>query len=320
MGAASAIGRGLGVLVDNIDPKTERLIDSRQEAEWRETIRRGLMARKMTPSVVEAYAGLHLRTPTGLPVRPAAHHRLWLEFLCDDRIPRLLIMAPPEAAKTTWIVSAWAGCRIGFFPEDPILMTSATGPIAKKRTNSLRTQADTVSWQATFRNVLRAEGMPYRQEEFALAPNGRPMPGRLHPTVASFGVDGSITGARGRVILGDDIVTRANAKTPYQRTQVKEFWYSTLSPRLMSDDEPGITAGTSRIVIIGTPYHPDDIYADLQDSGRYVVVKTPALGPDTSQSNGLPYYATVEYPDSWEHETMGDDMPTQSDDALPEAV
>lgn len=293
-------------LASRIDPKLERLIDSDQEAAWRETIAEGLDVGRMTPDVVEAYAGLLLRTESGAPVRPAAHHRLWLELLCDDRITDLLILAPPEAAKTTWVVSAWAGCRLGFFPEEPIIVCSATGPIAKRRTLSLRNQTQTVQWQSIFRNVRRAEGMMFRMEEFALAPNGQPFNGRIHPSAAAFGVDGSVTGARGRIILGDDIVTRVNAKTAYQRNEVREFLHSTLFPRLMSQREAGVPAGASRKVFIGTPYNPDDVYADLMDTGRYVVCSTPLLGPDTSSLDGLPYYATVTYPDSWEHETLGE--------------
>lgn len=303
---SSAWAQAWETLADRVDPKIERAIDTDQELAWRETIAAGLAEKRMTPAVVEAYAGLLLRTEAGVPVRPAPHHRLWLDLLCDDRIPELLILAPPEAAKTTWVVSAWAGCRLGFFPEEPIIICSATGPIAKRRTLSLRNQTQVISWQSTFRNVRRAEGMMWRMEEFGLAPDGIPFPGRIHPSAAAFGVDGSVTGARGRIILCDDIVTRLNAKTAYQRNEVKEFVHSTLFPRLMSNREPDQTSGVSRKILIGTPYNPDDIYAELQDSGRYVVCSTPLLGPDTSSLTGLPYYATVTYPDSWPYDTLGE--------------
>jgi hypothetical protein len=302
---ASPMQMAAELLADRVDPKIDRLIDTEQEMIWRQTISDGLAAGKMTPEVVEAYAGLLLRTETGVPIRPAPHHRLWLQLLCDDRIPELLILAPPEAAKTTWIVSAWAGCRLGFFPEQPIIICSATGPIAKRRTLSLRNQTQTISWQSAFRNVRRADSMMWRMEEFALAPDGTPFPGRIHPSAAAFGVDGSITGARGRIIIGDDIITRINAKTAYQRTQVKEFVHSTLFPRLMAQGEPGEAAGVSRKVLIGTPYNPDDIYAELIDTGRYVVCSTPLLGTEASLER-TPYYATLTYPDSWPYDTLGE--------------
>lgn len=307
---ASPAATFLETFASNIDPKTRRVIDSDQERAWRTTIRDGLAAGVMSPAVVEAYAGLHLRTETGQPIRPEAHHRLWLELLCDDRIPGLLILAPPEAAKTTWIVSAWAGCRLGFFPQEPIIITSATGPIAKKRTLSLRTQTQSLSWQSTFRNVRRAEGMIWHHEEWAIAPDGIPFSGRIHPSCAAFGVDGSVTGARGRIIIGDDIVTRKNAKTQYQRTEVKEFVHSTLLPRQMSDrEDDGHPSGVSRRVFIGTPYNPDDIYQEFRDSGHYVVCRTPLLSDESGITDGLPYYATLEYPDWWTHDMIGEAAP-----------
>lgn len=312
---ASAASQILEYMADRIDPKIERVIDTDQEMAWRQAINDGLATGKMTPDVVEAYAGLLLRTESGVPIRPAAHHQLWLQLLCDERIPNLLILAPPEAAKTTWIVSAWAGCRLGFYPEQPIIICSATGPIAKRRTLSLRNQTQTVSWQSAFRNVLRADGMMWRMEEFALAPDGTPFSGRIHPSAAAFGVDGSITGARGRIILCDDIVTRLNAKTAHQRATVKDFVHSTLWPRLMSTGEPGFSAGISRKVLIGTPYNPDDIYAELIDSGQYVVCRTPLLGPDTSQTTGLPYYAELTYPDWWNFDMLGEIRVTDGTDA-----
>ena len=300
---APAFHQGVDLLASLLDPVGQRIEDTYQEAVWRARIRDDLAAGRMTPDTVAAYAGLHLRREDGSPIQPAAHHRLWLELLCDDSIPSLLILAPPEAAKTTWIVSAWAGCRIGFFPEEPIIVCSETGPTARKRVNSLRTQVQTLSWRSTFRTVRPAEGLPFRQEEWSVAPNGIPRPGRLHPTAAAFGVDGSVTGARGKVIIGDDIVSRRNSKTAYQREEVKAFVYSTLKPRLMA--ERG-----AREVFIGTPYHPDDVYADFQDSGEYVICKTPALG------DGPSYYATLSYPGWWSGETMGE--PHQRAEEAPE--
>ena len=301
----SPFAQAVELLADRVDPKIEMSIDTEQEMIWRQTISDGLAAGAMTPDVVEAYAGLLLRTEAGVPIRPAPHHRLWLQLLCDDRIPELLILAPPEAAKTTWIVSAWLGCRTGFYPEQPNIICSATGPIAKRRTLSLRNQTQLISWQSVFRNVRKVDSMLWRHEEWSVAPEGVPFSGRIHPTAAAFGVDGSITGARGRVIACDDIVTRVNAKTHYQRTQVKEFVHSTLFQRLMSSGEPGIPSGISRKVLIGTPYHPDDIYAELIDSGRYVVCSTPLLGTE-DYVDGVPYYATVTYPDDWPYETLGE--------------
>jgi hypothetical protein len=293
MSGGPAIGDALDLISGIVDPRIDYAPDNDVEAQWRATIKAGLAAGNMTADVVEAYAGLHLRDEKGRPITPAAHHRLWLPFLCDDRIPFLLIMAPPEAAKTTWVISAWAACRVGFFPEEPIIVCSETGPTARKRVTSVRNQVITPSWQTTFRNVRQTVGMAWHLEEWSVSPNGIPFQGRIHATMSAFGVDGSVTGSRGRVIICDDVVSRKNAKTTQRRTDVKEYISSTLFPRLQSEER-------ARVVVIGTPYNPDDVYADFRDSGQFVIVRTPALGA------GAEYHATVEYPDDWDYEMVGE--------------
>lgn len=282
----------------------EGLSDGEQEQRWRAIVRQGLADQRMTPEVVAAYAGLHLQTESGRPVQPAAHHRLWLQLLCDDRIERLLILAPPEAAKTTWIVSAWAGCRLGFWPEDPIIIASATGPIATKRTLALRQQTQTLAWQTTFPGVRRVDEMTWHYNEWSIAPRGVARPGRLHPSCSAFGVDGSVTGARARIIVGDDIVTRENSKTQYQRDEVKTFISGTLAPRRLSE-------GRSRLIYIGTPYHPDDVYALFRSQGRYVICRTPLLQehePDDEGNVDRGVYAELEYPNDWPYEMLGEEL------------
>lgn len=300
----SLIADGVDQIIGIIDPRMDSVADGESEALWRAQIKAALADRTMTADVVEAYAALHLRDEKGRPIRPAAHHRLWLEFLCDDRIPFLLIMAPPEAAKTTWVISAWAACRVGFFPEEPIIVCSETSPTARKRVTSVRNQVITPSWQATFRNVRQAAGMAWHLEEWSVAPNGLPFPGRIHATMSAFGVDGGVTGSRGRIIIGDDIVSRKNSKTAQRRTDVKEYVSSTLFPRLQSEDN-------ARVIMIGTPYNPDDVYAEFRDTGQFVIVRTPALG------EGAEYHATVEYPDTWHYPMLGDKIDRTVDlDAL----
>src|SRR5205085_3933931 len=100
-----------------------------------------------------AFAALHLQTDNGEPIRPAPHHRLWLDLLCDFRIRKLLIIAPPESAKTTWAISAYLGCRIGIFPQQNVIIGSATADIATARSMTLRGMVETEEWQRTFPDI-----------------------------------------------------------------------------------------------------------------------------------------------------------------------
>ena len=278
-----ALGAGASPAAPDVSP---------EQAELRAIVRRATTDRRMTPDVVAAYARLLLRTDDGEPIEPAPHHALWLELLCDDSIGRLLILAPPDSAKTTWIVSAWLGCYVAMFPERAAILASAATSIAVKRSTSLRTTAETPDWRAAFPGVLPARGMPQHAASWSLAPNGRPSPGRLHPTVSAYGTGGAIVGARADLIVADDLLDFENTRTAHQRETVYQWVHNSLLSRLK--------AGVGRAVVIGTPWHPDDAYGEFQKMGDFVVCKTPLLhdGPDV--------YAEVVYPDNWPGRMLGD--------------
>jgi hypothetical protein len=242
--------------------------------------------------VVAAYAEAHLVDDDGRPIRPAAHHRLWLQLLCDERIKKLLIIAPPESAKTTWTISAYLGCRVGFFPQQNIIIGSVSGTVAEKRSMSLRTMVEHQAWRATFPGVLRAKGMKWDPLEWSVAPDGQPTAGRLHPTVAAYGTGGAITGSRADLVLADDLLDFENSRTAHQRMLVEQWLHNSLLTRRKSR--------TGRAIVIGTAWHSADIYAKARKEGGWVVCHTPLL----SESGEV--YATLSYPDDWPHPPLGE--------------
>lgn len=245
------------------------------------------------PAVVEAYAGLMLKNEVGESLRAAAHHKLWLKLLCDDQIKRLLIIAPPESAKTTWAVSSYLGAKVGFFPERSWILASVTETVAEKRTQSIRMTTERKEWQRLFPGMARAHGMTYVGKEWSIAPGGRPRPGRIHPTMSAYGVGGSITGARADEILVDDVLDRDNTRTAYQREEVFNWWHNSLLSRRKSR--------VGRVVVIGTSWHEDDLYSRLRRSGDFVVCRIPLL------SEGEDVYAELEYPTWWDLPMLGEE-------------
>ncbi len=122
----------------------------------------------VTPEVVAAFAMLHMETDDGLPITPAPHHWLWLQLICDSAIKRLLIVATPESAKTTWMM-AYAACLIGFHPEWPGIIAAVSGPVAEKRSEALRNLVMSAEFALTFPTVRPAEGMGWRLHEGCVA-------------------------------------------------------------------------------------------------------------------------------------------------------
>lgn len=281
--------------VDPLDPDAPALdapaLSDPQRAELRAVCQQAAIDKVVTPAAVFAYAKLHLLTDEGLPVTPTPFHRLWVELLCDLSIPRLLILSPPESAKTTWVISAYAGLNIGVFPQRPIIVGSATGGVAGDRVLSLRTMTESDEWRLTFPNVRQARGMTWETYKWSVAPGGVPYPGRIHPTVAAYGPDGGITGARAFLSIGDDIVDDKNSRTAKQRKIVSNWAHKTFIPRVKS------RGGLIRL--IGTAWHPNDVYSELKESGDFVVCRTPLL----SESNLV--YAEITYPDGWAGPIIG---------------
>ena len=228
-----------------------------------------------------------------MPISPAAHHWLWLRLACDDRISKLLIISPPESAKTTWLISAYLGCRVGFYPEQNIIIASVSDDVAVARSLALRTLVEGAMWRHLFPGVVRAQGLKWEQDKWSLAPDGRPHSGRLHPTVSAYGTGASITGSRADLLLGDDLLDLDNTRTVTQRRYISEWGHTSFLSRRKSR--------TGRTIIIGTSWNADDFYADIRKAPQgWVICHTPLL---STQSDG--FYAYITYPDDWPYERLG---------------
>lgn len=245
---------------------------------------------EVKPETVAAFAWLFMETDDGRPIVPAVHHWLWLELLCNLEIRRLLIVAPPEAAKTTW-VSAYIGTQIAFWPERPRIYGSSTGAVAARRTQAIRTMLTSPAFQDVFPEVQRAKGLAFEAHQWSMARDGRPHPGRIHPTLSAYGTDGPVTGSRAREAVGDDILDERNTRTAYMREHVNNWLHSSFLSRLV--------ARHGRALIIGTSWHHDDPYARMRDSGSWIVCHMPLL------AEGEDVYATITYPESYAGPRLG---------------
>lgn len=258
----------------------------------RQTIRIGLNNQRMTPDVIAAYAALVILDDDSLPIVPAAHHWLWLRLMCDERIKRLLIISPPESAKTTWAIQAFTGCYVGFYPERSTIIGSVSGSVARRRSEALRATVMSKTWQSIFPNITQAKGLAWATTEWSVAPGGIPRKGRQHPTVTAYGTQGSIIGSRADLIIADDLLDFDSTRTSNQRSTVDQWIHNSLLSRLKSR--------RGRAIMIGTAWHHDDSYARAGREGGWVVCKLSSL----SENNEV--YARLTYPNGWEHEMMGE--------------
>ncbi len=96
------------------------------------------------------------------------------------------------------------------------------------------------------------------------------------PTWLAAGADGPVTSKHFDVIKADDLVDEKNARTEGERERIHTFFYKTLVPTLMLVREDG-TQG--EIDVMGTRYHPEDVYARLEDDRKVSqnICEIPAL-------------------------------------------
>lgn len=87
-----------------------------------------------------------------------------------------------------------------------------------------------------------------------------------------IGLGGGLTGLHFDLIIGDDLVDEENARTKYQRDVCFTWFYKTMYPTL----EPH-----GRLYLVGTRYHPDDLYGRLEkEEFRNRVNVIPAIRKD----------------------------------------
>jgi predicted phage terminase large subunit-like protein len=79
-------------------------------------------------------------------------------------------------------------------------------------------------------------------------------------TLTALGASGAVVSKHFDIIMGDDLVGFENARTKPQRDKLFEWFYSSLYPTLEPEGE---------IHILGTRYHPMDLYQGMIDSGVY---------------------------------------------------
>jgi predicted phage terminase large subunit-like protein len=92
-------------------------------------------------------------------------------------------------------------------------------------------------------------------------------------TLTALGASGAVISKHFDIIIADDIIDFENARTELQRQKLKDWYYSSLLPTL----EPG-----GELHILGTRYHPLDMYQDLMNSKEYDVHIQCAIQKDGS--------------------------------------
>lgn len=182
---------------------------------------------------------------------------------------RLMILTPPQVGKTVTAAVGGAFWWLCLFPWHRVIIGSYGSPLAINRGRSVRK----LVIEHGHRYDLRLEPGSQKVSDWELMSGGG---------LKSVGVGAGVTGSPGDIaIIDDPHKSRAEADSIRRRDAVHE-WYSGDVISRLAPDAP--------VVLIMTPWHPDDLRGRLladegrvEDGGRWKVIAMPALctDPDT---------------------------------------
>jgi predicted phage terminase large subunit-like protein len=201
---------------------------------------------------------------------PALHHRLIcseLESVARGKRKRLMILAPPGSAKTTYTSRLFPAWYFAFRPRSSIIGVSHTQELAE--TNSGHVQ-----------RIVRENGPTLG---YSLSNDAKGRWGTdNHAAYLAGSVGAAILGFRANVaVIDDPFRSRQEAESKTVRDHTWDWFHSDLTTRLTPD---------GAIILIATPFHEDDLMCRLQreQAGEWKVLRLPAISEGDGDPLGRP--------------------------------
>lgn len=198
---------------------------------------------------------------------PAPHHLEWLSYLEDERVERLLIIAPPESAKSTYISVIFPCWYIGKYPECASALISCTATQAQEFGGAItRTLESNKEYHSVFPHILPDKEVSWSKDHIFVRRKNRARP---DPTLMMTGMMGPIIGRRYNMVIVDDPTDQEIAYSELQRDRQKLWFKQTLLSRIVKG---------GRCIVILTRWHEDDLAAELMKREMgFKVVHLPAI-------------------------------------------
>jgi predicted phage terminase large subunit-like protein len=201
---------------------------------------------------------------------PALHHRLIasrLQAVAMGKCRRLMMLAPPASAKTTYTSRLFPAWFFAFKPGSNIIAASHTASLAEENSSHvqriIRENSDTLG--------------------YSLANDAKDL---WHPTTGggylASGVGGTIRGFRADLaIIDDPIKNYEEAESQALRDSTWSWFANDLLSRLTP---------SGRIVLIATPLHQDDLMGRLMriQGDQWKVLRLPAISEGDGDALGRP--------------------------------
>lgn len=176
------------------------------------------------------------------------------DTITDEDTKQILIEAPRGSGKSELVTIAYQSWVIGRDADQRIITVSNTLDQAKL----FLAKIDSVLRNSERYKEVFGTLVPKASDPVQWTSDVKTLPDRSDlkdPTMIALGRGGTIVGRRATLIICDDIIDTDAVMTEHQREVVSRWFKQELYPCLLPQ---------GRIIVIGTRYHEDDIYNELE--------------------------------------------------------
>ena len=181
----------------------------------------------------------------------------WWQTSLGKESDHTLLLLPRDHQKShcAAVKAAWLITRD---PSTTILYVSATAGLAIKQLRAIKGVLLSENYRRLWPNMIHeqeSKRSKWTETEINVDHPIREKEGVRDSTVFAAGVGANLTGLHAQHVFLDDLVVPTNAYTEEGRTKVRELY-----SQLASIETTGATE-----TVVGTRYHPSDIYKDLME-------------------------------------------------------
>lgn len=191
-----------------------------------------------------------------------------------------LVLLPRDHQKSHCVAVrvAW---HLTKYPWSTVIYVSATSDLAEKQLYAIKNIITSDVYRRYWPDMVNMDENTretWNVSEIAVDHPARKLEAVRDPTIKAVGLTSNVTGLHCNIIVLDDIVVPKNAYTEEGRLQV-EVMYSQLA---------SVETTGSKQWVVGTRYHPADIYS------RMIDMKEEVIGPDGEIIEEVPVYEVFE--------------------------
>lgn len=234
-------------ILDGLDP--ERLQDDEYLAEFEEALQKASLA---------YFASQTLRGDPSPPYNGqflvSEHHEEWSELVTATN--RLCVLSPRDSGKTYFFDFAYPIWMAWKHPNRDGFIFSATQTQAQRILRDIREEIES---NPLLQHLVPSKKTRWNDSEIQLS-NGH--------TIYARGFGTKVRGAHPIWIVCDDVLNDETAYSEVQRKKQNDYFFSAIVPMCV----PGGT-----IVVVGTPFHSLDLYAEIKQKSAWTYMRYQAL-------------------------------------------